>query len=413
MRRGDAARAQTVLVANPGADLYGSDRMLLETVSALRGRGERVVVTVPEDGPLVPEIESRGGEVRICPTPVIRKALLRPLGLVQLGAEIARSIPPSLGLIRNVDPGVILVNTITPPLWLLLAKLSRRPAICHVHEGEASASGVLRKAINLPLLLADRLIVNSEFSRGVLVDALPVLASRAEVVYNSVPGPKSIVPPRMELQGTWRILFVGRLSPRKGPDVAIRALALLRAQGADASLDLVGAVFPGYEWFEHDLRRLVERLGLEERVRFNGFQPDSWDFTAGCDIVVVPSTVDEPFGNTAVEAVLSARPLAVSGVGGLPEAVKGFRAARIVAPGDPQGLADAITDIGSNWAMYRQAAIDESAVAQQRYSARRYADRILAVVDAVRGARPSVALTTRLRRSTSFRPRSSAAARTR
>ena len=52
VRGGGAPRARTgrtALVAHSGADLYGSDRMLLESVVALRQAGWDVVVTVPED----------------------------------------------------------------------------------------------------------------------------------------------------------------------------------------------------------------------------------------------------------------------------------------------------------------------------------------------------------------------------
>lgn len=45
--------AGTVLIAHPSADLYGSDRVMLETVDALVAAGRRVVVTLPADGPLV------------------------------------------------------------------------------------------------------------------------------------------------------------------------------------------------------------------------------------------------------------------------------------------------------------------------------------------------------------------------
>ena len=60
MPKGDP---NVVLIANPGSDLYGSDRMVLETVRALVGAGRRVVVTVPMAGPLVPLLEEAGAEV--------------------------------------------------------------------------------------------------------------------------------------------------------------------------------------------------------------------------------------------------------------------------------------------------------------------------------------------------------------
>jgi glycosyltransferase involved in cell wall biosynthesis len=370
-------------VINPGSDLYGSDRMVLETVRALVGDGYRVVVAVPTDGPLVAEIAARGGETSICPMAVIRKGLLSPSGLLRLSAEAIASLAPSVALIRQVDPSVIYVNTLTPPLWLLLAKLMRRPSICHVHEGESGVSRTLLRAINTPLLLADRLIVNSEFSRRVLVETLPRLARRSMVVYNAVAGPKRVTPPREHLDGSLRLLFVGRLSPRKGPDVAVRALSILRNAGVDAVLDVVGGVFAGYEWFERDLRTLISELGVSDFVHLHGFHADTWPFAADADIVLVPSTVDEPFGNTAVESLLAARPVVVSAIGGLPEATEGFGAAVRVPPADAGAVASSVLHIVDQWDMFRSCAIADAVAAARRFSSDNYEESVLDAVDAV------------------------------
>jgi glycosyltransferase involved in cell wall biosynthesis len=376
----DAPERSVVLIANPGADLYGSDRMLLETVTALRAERHRVVVTVPGPGPLVAEVRARGADVRFCPTPVIRKSLLSLRGVAVLGREVVQAVGPSLRLLRDEDPDAVVVNTITPPLWLLLSRLTGRSTICHVHEGEASASRMLRVGINLPLLLADRLIINSEFSLSVLRSALPVLQSKAIVIYNCVTGPPRAAPAREQLSAPCRLVYVGRLSPRKGPQVAIAAVAELRERGVAVTLELVGSVFPGYEWFERELRELVIARGLEDSVFFRGFHPLPWPWTQGADIVLVPSTVDEPFGNTAVEAVLSARPLVVSSVGGLPEAVSGLSSAVLVAPADPHAVAKAVEAVMAEWPMWREAATRDSVTAAEKFSAARYGEQLLTVL---------------------------------
>ncbi|WP_375478582.1 glycosyltransferase family 4 protein [uncultured Jatrophihabitans sp.] len=376
-------RADTVLIANPGADLYGSDRMVLESVSALRSAGRSVWVTLPADGPLVAELKARGAEVAICPTPIVRKALASPRGLVTLVSETARSLRPSLALLRRVRPDVVYVNTITPPLWIVLARLLRRPCVVHVHEAEASASRGMLLALNAPLLFANRLIVNSQFSLGVLNATLPRLMKKSIVVYNSIAGPPAVTPARETIDGPLRIVYVGRLSPRKGPDVAVEALGILRSRGVAAQLDLVGAVFPGYEWFEQQLRARVAELGLDGCVTFSGFQPDRWPATAAADVVVVPSTVDEPFGNTAVEAILAARPLVVSGIAGLVEASDGFAAAIRVPAADPNALADALIEVADRWDVYTAAAAADAPAAVKRYSASAYADAIARIVDQV------------------------------
>ena len=375
--------AGTVLIAHPSADLYGSDRVMLETVDALVAAGRRVVVTLPADGPLVQLIEARGARVELCLSPVLRKSALRPVGMVKLLLETARSLPASISLIRRSGAAVVLVNTVTIPFWIPVARLVRRPVICHVHEAEASASSVIKRSLALPLLLANKLIVNSRFSLGVLTSSFARLGRKATVVLNAVAGPEQPTLARAGLDGVVRLLYIGRLSPRKGPDVAIEAVNVLRARGVRASLDLVGAPFPGYEWFEQDLRDLVRRKDLGGAVTFHGFQSDVWPHLLSADVVVVPSVKDEPFGNTAVESVLSARPVVVSATSGLQEAVEGYGSAQQVRPADPDALADAIGRVHDDWPTFREKAFQDAHTAAERHAPAEYARRVCEIVDSV------------------------------
>ena len=349
MAGSEAGKRLSVLVAHPSPDLYGSDRVLLETVSGLITAGHRVEVALPADGPLVALLTGRGATVTICPSPVLRKSALRPAGFLRLVIETVKAIGPGLALVRRTGADVVLVNTVTIPLWLVIGRLTGRRVVCHVHEAEGSQSPLVRRLLYLPLLLAHRLVINSRFSRDVLVGSWRSLAARTRVVYNGVPGPSAPELPRADPAADPHLLFLGRLSPRKGPEVAIRAIAELRSRGIGADLVLLGAVFPGYEWFEAQLIALVAELGLQDAVTFLGFDPGIWDHLEACDIVVVPSVVDEPFGNTAVEAILALRPLVVSATSGLREAADGYAAARFVPPGEAVAVADAVAGLLADW----------------------------------------------------------------
>ena len=89
-------------------------------------------------------------------------------------------------------------------------------------------------------------------------------------------------------------------------------------------------------------------------------------------MVVVPSVVDEPFGNTAVEAVLAARPLVVSATSGLLEASAGYGSAQSVEPDRPDLLAAAIEAVIADWDGYRKGALADSEVAAVRHSVLTY-----------------------------------------
>ena len=379
-----AERSRPVaLVAHPGAELYGSDRVMLETVAGLVQHGWRVVLAVPSDGPLLDSARALGAEIELIEVPVLRKSVLKPANLPGFLTRSSIAWQRVGALLDRVRPDVVYVSTLTVPLWIARARARKVPVVAHVHESERQAPRALRAAIALPLRLADRVLVNSAFSRDSLTEILPDLERRSVVVYNGVAGPAGVREAREDLADGLRVVYVGRLSPRKGVDVAVDALAELVARGVDARLDLVGAVFTGYEWYEQQLREQVAALGLDDRVTFHGFRPDVWSTLAEADVAVVPSRLEEPFGNTAVEAVLAGRPVVVSAIGGLAEAIDGFASAIAVSPDDPLALADALQRIARSWPTFRRAATRFAPIAAARYSTEAYRETVTDEIDRV------------------------------
>lgn len=341
--------APAVLAVHPGAELFGSDRMFLESIAGLRDAGFDVVVALPARGPLVPAVQAVGARVVLLPMLVLRKALLRPSGWAALARDGVRGFVAARRLLRKVRPAVVYVSTITLPHWPIAARLAGARVVVHVHEAEGSVNRWVNSAAYLPLAAAHAVIVNSRYSRKILGASVPPLLRRATVIRNGVESPEDPEPPRAELTGPTRICYVGRLSPRKGPDLVLEAARLLAQAGSPVQVTLVGSVFPGNEWYERELRDAADALPDAAEVRFAGFDPDIWPHLAGSDVVVVPSRLDESFGNTAVEGVLALRPVIASDITGLREAVGDFPSAQLVAPDDARALADAIARVRTDW----------------------------------------------------------------
>jgi len=382
--RGPAARARSragsVLVAHPGAELYGSDRMLLESVRGFVQAGLETVVALPEPGPLVAELERGGAQVVFCRMPVLRKSVLRPRGMAEFLRDLVLGAGPAWRLLSRAGQDGVYVSTLTIPFWQLLARLRGRQVTVHVHEAEQNAPRPARVLLAAPVGWAQRVVVNSAYSRAVLAAAAPRTGARAVVVYNGVAGPAGRTPPRPALEGPVRLAYVGRLSPRKGPQVAVAVLAELTARGVDAHLDLAGSVFPGYEWFEAELRASVAAADLTDRVAFLGFVPDPYSVLAAADVVLIPSVLDEPFGNTAVEAVLAARPLVVSATSGLREAAGGYPSVHAVPPEDVPAWAAAVQGVVAHWARTSRQAVADAEEAERRHAPARYRGRIAELV---------------------------------
>ncbi len=370
----------THLVVHPGAELYGSDRVVLESVIALREGGATVVVYLPARGPLVELLQAHGAVVAFGPSLVLRKSLLHLVKWPKLARDVALGLIGGARVMVRYRPAVVLVNTVTLPLWPLLSQIFRVPSVSHVHEAEASANHLVRRALYAPHLLSAAVVLNSDFSTRVLSDSFPGLAARSTVVYNGVPGPAERSAPRQDLDGEIRVLFLGRLSERKGPQVAIRAIRELKQRGIRARLAIAGAAFEGKEQFADELRGLVISLGVQNEVAFTGFTPDIWPLLDDADVLVVPSTVDEPFGNTAVEGILAGRPVVVSNTSGLREAARGYESAIYVEPNDAQGIADALERIYRDWGYFSTHAATDAVAAEEKHSLVNYRKKIADIV---------------------------------
>jgi glycosyltransferase involved in cell wall biosynthesis len=92
------------------------------------------------------------------------------------------------------------------------------------------------------------------------------------------------------------------------------------------------------------LRRLAADLGIADRVRFIGEQPQVADVLAALDVFVMPSR-HEGLGVAVLEAMAMSLPVVASAVGGIPEVVKPRETGLLVPPDDPAALAAALNEL--------------------------------------------------------------------
>ena len=110
------------------------------------------------------------------------------------------------------------------------------------------------------------------------------------------------------------LLFVGRLDPFKGPDLLLRAAAMMEEE---AQVVIVGGKITGDKEVEQ-LRKLAAQLKINSRVLFTGAQPQHELSTiySAADVTVIPS-YHESFGLAAVESLACGTPVVATRAGGL------------------------------------------------------------------------------------------------
>jgi D-inositol-3-phosphate glycosyltransferase len=139
------------------------------------------------------------------------------------------------------------------------------------------------------------------------------------------------------------VLFAGRVQPLKAPDVLVRALGLLAAQGRDVPLLVVLGGPSGRPTAVRELQALAASTGLADHVLFRPPVPrhELARWYRAADVVAMPSR-SESFGLVAVEAQATGTPVLASAVGGLRSVVTDGVSGRLVRGHDPQVWADAI-----------------------------------------------------------------------
>lgn len=183
----------------------------------------------------------------------------------------------------------------------------------------------------------DLALFESEYAKNVFAQKIGALPNVAEVVHNGVRAEE--FEPVTKEPGAADVLFVGELRKLKGVDVLLEALAVLKARGNSHTACIVGDG-PDREAFK---AQSIAR-GLDSEVTFAGAMPARTAFAKG-GILVVPSRA-ESLPYIVLEGIAAGLPVIASKVGGVPE-IFGPEAASLVAPGDVEALAAALTQ-GSN-----------------------------------------------------------------
>jgi phosphatidylinositol alpha-mannosyltransferase len=171
------------------------------------------------------------------------------------------------------------------------------------------------------------------------------------------------------------MLFVGRLEPRKGFPVAVRAFARLAQQYSDVQLIVVG------EGVEREAVEVLPRA-LRSRVHLLGRVSDTLlpTYYAAADVFIAPALGSESFGIVLVEAMAAGLPIVASDISGYREVVRDGREALLVPSGDQAALADAVAHLFEHPEEAR--ALREAG----RIRARKYDwDAILATLDRIYG----------------------------
>ena len=209
------------------------------------------------------------------------------------------------------------------------------------------------------------------FGREMLQNAAAIVATseqeKEELTAGGIPAEKIVLrrngvapPAKMPQPGIFRrslglqadarlILFLGRISKKKSPDLLLHAFARM-AEEDGAHLAFVG---PDESGMCGKLKSMAAQLGLEKRVHFSGPLTGElkWAAYRDAQLFVLPSQ-NENFGNTAAEAVAAGTPVIVTKQCGIAPLLDGV--AGVTVEHDASAVARALTGMLRNPARYQE-----------------------------------------------------------
>ena len=131
--------------------------------------------------------------------------------------------------------------------------------------------------------------------------------------------------------------MVARLEVHKDQPTLIRAVALLRDQGLETEVWLIGEGS-----HRPQIESLIDELGLAERVRLLGSRRNIPELLSQLDLFVFSARPDEGFGIALAEAMAAGVPVVASDVGACREVLDGGRCGLLVEPANPDAMAEGI-----------------------------------------------------------------------
>jgi len=136
----------------------------------------------------------------------------------------------------------------------------------------------------------------------------------------------------------FEILFAGSLYPLKGVEYLIKSMKYVVSEEEKVKLRIVGE---GLE--KERLRLLADKLGLKNKVIFEGFVPHDKivKYYQNCDVFCF-LTLGEPFGIAILEAMACGKPVIASNRGGPAEIVKDAETGFLINPRDTEAVAERI-----------------------------------------------------------------------
>ena len=297
-----------VLLLDQYSDRGGGQRMLLQTLCAIRARGWNALVALPGAGPMFEEVRELGFRTAIIDCGPFRSGSKSPADSLRFFVQLPRLARRIAELTARFAPQVLYING--PRLLPAAARAGvGTPVLFHAHTG---LKGMQQRLAGAAVRRLHASVV--AVSESVAACWRPFAA--VAIVHNAVKGPVCRRAHRPE--GPPRVGCIGRLSPEKGQREFLQVARRILERIPDARFFIYGAPLFG----DRAAARYAQQVRAAAKdlpVEIPGWVDDVYDVFANLDLLLVPSVWEEPNALVILEAFAAGVPVIAFRTGGIPE----------------------------------------------------------------------------------------------
>ncbi len=300
-----------VLFVHSSAELYGSDRSLLNIVKMLDRSQFQIHVFLPCEGPLADEMRNLGDvKVNIFDIAVLRRKNLSLKGVAEYLCQLRKAIAYIKIYINKNNIDIVDTNTSVVFSGAIAAKQCKVASVWHIREiiSNKFENYVISFMMNR---YSDIIIANSKSTSA----SLKVSQKKIIVVYNAIESKRSASAPRIT-SDVLTVGMAGRINRWKGQKLFIEAAEKVSKRYEKVRFLIAGDAYSGDEYLIDNLKAQIKEKGLEEKVKLLGQVNDMDAFYDLLDIFVLPSIQPEPFGLVLIEAMEHKLPVIATAHGG-------------------------------------------------------------------------------------------------
>ena len=250
-------------------------------------------------------------------------------------AEYCNFIREYLADPKNKPDAIHAHDWLTMEAGMLAKELTGAPLITHIHATEFDRSGGTsgnQKIHNIEyagICASDKVFAVSKNTRNIIIEKYQIQPKKVEVVYNAIET-STLANPQdydkrtyryleyLKSQGYTVVMTLTRFTVQKGLTFLMQAIAEVVSKNPKIALLLVG---DGEQ--RNELIKMASDFQISNKIFFTGFlRGDKWRDAYGVADVFVMSSVNEPFGLTALEAAHFNNALIISKQSGVGEVLQ-------------------------------------------------------------------------------------------